>query len=399
MNLKNNNRLKNIEFKLERKKYLKKIKRAVVKIGTSSLTSGNGNPDIKKMGKFAAEVAKSADTGVEIIIVTSGAIAAGLQFLGISSRPKDISKLQAAAAVGQVELMGKYSSLFCSLGKKIGQILLTREDMTRRIQYLNIKNTIENLLKLKVIPVINENDSVAVEEIKFGDNDRLAALVSSLTQADLLIMLTDTGGLYDRNPADLKSPDGARLISFVEKITPAIEQLAGGKGSEYSLGGMLSKIKAAKICSFLQIPSVIADSSTEDVISKIINFEKIGTFFAPAPGRKVKSLKRWIAFGIVSKGSIIIDSGAVNAVISGGKSILPVGVVEVQGSFNKGDTLNVYSTDGMLIAKGISNFSDRDVVKVMGKKENKILEQHGSSLCFEIIHRDSLVVFDENNYE
>ena len=384
---------------MERQKYLKKIKRAVVKIGTSSLTSGNGNPDIEKMGKFAAEVARVADEGIEIIIVTSGAIAAGLQILGISSRPKDISKLQAAAAVGQVDLMGKYSSIFSGLGKKIGQILLTREDMTRRLQYLNIKNTIENLLKLKVIPVINENDSVAVEEIKFGDNDRLAALVSSLTQADLLIMLTDTEGLFDRNPADIKSPDGAKLISFVEKITPAIEQLAGGKGSAYSLGGMTSKIKAAKICSFLQIPSVIANSAEKNVLSKIINFEKIGTFFAPSPGRKVKSLKRWIAFGIVPKGNIVIDSGAVDAVKRGGKSILPVGVVEVQGSFSRGDTLNVYSTGGMLIAKGISNFSDRDVLKVMGKKEKKILEQYGSDLCFEIIHRDSLVVFDENNYE
>ncbi|MBN1298196.1 MAG: glutamate 5-kinase [Actinobacteria bacterium] len=382
---------------MERKKYIKKIKRAVIKIGTSSLTSENGNPDILKMKKFTEEVADVADMGIEVVIVTSGAIAAGLKYLGIMTRPKNISTLQAAAAVGQVELMGNYGILFSDRGMKVGQILLTREDITRRMQYLNIRNTIENLLKLKVIPIINENDSVAVEEIKFGDNDRLAALVSSLTGSDLLIMLTDTEGLYDKNP-EIKDDSGkAKLISFVEKITPEVEKLAGGTGSRYSLGGMASKIKAAKICSFLQIPSVIAGSSTENVISRIINFEPVGTFFAPQIGKRVNSVKRWIAFGMQTKGSIIIDDGAAEAVKRGGKSILPVGVVDVEGDFAKGDMLKVYSTSGLLIAKGISNFTASDIDRIKGKNENTVLQQFGRDMCFELIHRDSLVVFNEND--
>ena len=266
---------------MERKKYLKKIEKVVIKIGSSSLTLKNGGLDIGKMNKFVTGVAGLIKSGYEVIIVTSGAISAGLQYLGIAVRPKDISTLQAAAAVGQVELMRTYGDLFAEKQQKIGQILLTREDTTRRKQYLNIMNTIENLLKLKVIPVINENDSVAVEEIKFGDNDRLAALVSSITQADLLIILSDIEGLYDKDPQS--NPD-AKLISFVDKITPEIVKSAGGAGSAYSSGGMASKLKAARICSFLQIPMVIADSKTDDILKKIVSFEQAWNFFcAPNP--------------------------------------------------------------------------------------------------------------------
>ncbi|MBM3705311.1 MAG: glutamate 5-kinase [Actinobacteria bacterium] len=381
---------------MERNKYFKKIKRAVVKIGTSSLTDEGGILDKAKMKKFAAEVSSAAGRGTEMIVVTSGAIAAGLQFLGIKKRPSDISTLQAAAAVGQVELMRTYGDLFGAAGFKIGQILLTREDTTRRAQYLNIRNTIENLLKLDVIPVINENDSVAVEEIRFGDNDRLAALVSSLTEADLLIILSDIEGLYEKNP---KADGKSRLISFVEKVTPSIEKLAGGAGSQYSLGGMVSKIKAAKICSFSGIPMVIASSACENVISRVIGFEQVGTFFAPSTAAKVRSIKRWIAFGIKTRGSIYLDSGASHAVKAKGKSILPVGVSKVEGSFSRGDTLKVYSSDEKLIAKGISNFSSADIEKIRGKNDRQIMEEFGREFCFEVIHRDSLVVFDENDFE
>ena len=381
---------------MERKKYFKKIKRAVVKIGTSSLTEESGILDIARMKKFISEVSSAAGTGVEMIVVTSGAIAAGLQFLNIKKRPRDISILQAAAAVGQVELMRTYGDLFGSRGLKIGQILLTREDTTRRVQYLNIKNTIENLLKLGVVPVINENDSVAVEEIKFGDNDRLAALVSSLVEADICIILSDIEGLFEKNP---RTDSNAKLLSFIEKITPSIEKLAGPAGSTHSLGGMVSKIKAAKICSFSGIPMVIADSSSKNVVSLIIDFEQVGTFFAPRSAGKVKSIKRWIAFGIKTKGSIYLDRGATDAVKVKGKSILPVGIAKVEGTFNKGDTLKVYSSDERLIAKGISNFSSADIERVRGKNDRQIMEEFGKEFCFEVIHRDSLVVFDENEYE
>ncbi len=379
---------------MERKKFFKKIKRVVIKIGSSSLTTKDGGLDLSNMEKFCHEISGLVKQQIEVIIVTSGAIAAGLKYLKISSKPKDIAALQAAASVGQVELMRTYSDLFSKYDLKIGQILLTREDTTRRVQYLNIKNTIENLLKLKVIPVINENDSSAVEEIKFGENDKLAALVASLAEADLLIILSDIEGLYDRNPREEKD---AKLISFVEKITPAIEKLAGGIGSAYGSGGMVSKIKAAKVCSFSGIALVIANSKTPDVLEKIVSFEKIGTFFAPQTSHKVKSIKRWIAFGTGTKGKIIIDRGAEDAVVNKGTSILPVGIIKVEGKFSKGDTLKVFSVDDKLIAKGISNFSDDEINKLMSKNEKQIIAEFGLTLCGEVIHRDSLVVFNEKD--
>jgi glutamate 5-kinase len=377
---------------MDRKKYLKKIGRVVIKIGSSSLTLKEGGLDLSNMKKFVAEVTELKKGGIEVIAVTSGAVAAGLKYLKIPTKPRDISTLQAAASVGQVELMRTYGDLFAEYDLKVGQILLTREDTTRRKQYLNIKNTIENLLKLNVIPIINENDSSAIEEIKFGDNDRLAAMVASLTEADLLIILSDIEGLYDKNPQEYND---AKLISFVEKITPAVEQLAGGIGSTFGSGGMISKIKAARICSFSGIAMVIANSKTDGVLKKVINFEQAGTFFAPQTSRKVKSLKRWIAFGVKTKGSIVIDSGAEEAVESKGKSILPVGIVKVEGKFSKGDTLKVFSQGSELIAKGISNFSDEEINKIKGMNEKQILKKFGSLICNEVIHRDSLVVFKE----
>jgi glutamate 5-kinase len=378
---------------MKRKEYIKQIKRMVVKIGSSSLTLKKGGLDLENMAKFADEVTGLVQSGMQVVVVTSGAIAAGLQYLSISTRPKDISILQAAAAVGQVELMRTYGDLFAKHDLKIGQILLTREDTTRRKQYLNITNTIENLLKLETIPVINENDSVAVEEIKFGDNDRLAALVSSITDADLLVILSDIDGLYNRNP---QKDSEASLISFVEKITPSIEQLAEGIGSAYSSGGMSSKIKAARICSFTGIPMVIANSKTPDILEKIIKFEPVGTFFAPQKGKKVKSIKRWIAFGVQSRGDIYIDDGAVSAIKTSGRSILPVGVISLEGNFKKGETLNVYSADGILIAKGITNLSSEELVRIKGKNRKEISEEFDPEMCCEVIHRDSLVIFRDD---
>lgn len=376
---------------MDRKKYLKNIKRVVIKIGSSSLTLKSGGLDIANMKKFTGEVRNVTKKGIEIIIVTSGAIAAGLKYLNILKRPNDISILQAAASVGQVELMKAYDNLFSEYSLKVGQILLTKEDTTKRKQYLNIRNTIENLIKLNVIPIINENDSSAVDEIKFGDNDNLAALVSSLAEADALIILSDIEGMYDKNP---KTASDAKLIPFVEKVTPDIEKIAGGIGSTFGSGGMVTKIKAAKICSFSGIAMIIANSRMPDVLDKILNFESIGTFFVPQTIKKVKSIKRWIAFGMRTKGSIIIDRGAEDAIKNKGKSILAIGVVKILGDFNKGDTLKVLSVDNKLIAKGISSFSAEEIDNIKGKNQNQIAKQFSSSFCNEIINRDCLVVFD-----
>lgn len=375
-----------------RKKYLKNIKKMVIKIGSSSLTSKAGGLDKVSMRRFVNEVSSLIKRGMEVIIVTSGAIAAGLENLNIKKKPEDITLLQAAASIGQVELMRLYSNLFLTSGLKIGQILLTHEDTTRRKQYLNIKNTIKILIGLNIVPVINENDSVAVDEIKFGDNDELAALVAILAESDILIILTDIDGMYDKNP---RIYSDARLISYIDKINEDIEKAAGGIGSTYGIGGMESKIKAAKICSFSGIKTIIANSKRKNILNKIIAGEDVGTFFAPQTVKKVKSIKKWIAFGMKTKGGIVIDRGAEEAVLNKGKSILAVGVVKVDGKFNKGDTLKVFSLDSKLIAKGISNFSSEDIEKIKGKNRDKILSEFDTSMCSEVIHRDCLVVFKE----
>ena len=376
----------------DRKKYLKNIKRVVIKIGSSSLTSKAGGLDRTGMKKFVDEASSLVRRGIEVILVTSGAIAAGLESLKIKKKPEDITMLQAAASVGQVELMSIYSDLFLKNNLKTGQILLTHEDTTRRKQYLNIKNTIKNLIGLNIIPVINENDSVAVDEIKFGDNDQLAALVAILAEADTLIILTDIDGVYDKDP---RIYSGARLISFIDKINEEIERAAGGIGSTYGIGGMESKIKAARICSFSGIKTIIANSRKKNILNEIIAGNDIGTFFAPQTSKKVKSIKKWIAFGKKTRGAIVIDKGAEEAVLDKGKSILAVGVVRVDGKFDKGDTLQVFSLEGKLIARGISNFSSQDVEKIKGKNKKKILSEFDDSMCVEVIHRDCLVVFNE----
>ena len=373
-----------------REKYLKKVKRIVVKIGSSSLTSPSGGLDIENLQKFTAEISKIKDNDLEIIIVSSGAIAAGLKYLNLESRPKKYSMLQAVAAVGQHDLMRVYSSFFFKNNKKVGQILVTREDTSRREQYLNIKNTIISLLDLEVIPIINENDSVALDEIKFGDNDTLAALVAGLIEADLLVILSDIDGLFDKNPQ--LSPD-AKLISTVENITEEIEKVAGGIGSSYGSGGMLTKIRSAKICSFSGIPMAIANSRQPHVIQRILDGEQLGTFFIPEETKRITGMKRWIAFGMVTKGSIKIDKGAEEAIVSKGKSLLPVGVIEVEGCFKKGDNIIVVSTYTGVIAKGISNLASENIAMIKGKNEKEIKDLFGPDLCCEVIHRDNLVVF------
>ena len=372
-----------------RKKYLKKIKKVVVKIGSSSLTSPMGGLDMDNLMKFTSEISDIWDQGLKTIIVTSGAIAAGIKYLGLNEKPGKFPELQAVAAVGQHDLMRVYSSFFYKMNKKVGQILLSREDTTKREQYLNIKNTIISLLGMNVIPIINENDSVALDEIKFGDNDTLAALVAGLTEADLLIILSDFDGLYSKNPQVFKN---AELISIVRSVDEDIEKIAGGIGSSYGSGGMITKIRAAKICSFSGIPMVIANSRKENILKNILSGADIGTFFVPEESKKIASIKRWIAFGMITKGSIRIDKGAEEAIVRKGKSLLPVGVTEVNGKFVKGDNIAIISSDDRTIAKGITNFTSDEIMMIKGKREDKIMEEFGCSLCCEIIHRDSMFV-------
>lgn len=374
----------------ERRKALQNNKRVVIKIGSSSLTSPQGGLDGQSMQKLVDEIAGLKQAGHEVLLVTSGAIAAGLEHLGLEKRPQEISLLQAAASVGQVLLMDRYSALFSQKGIRVGQILLTHEDTTSRKQYLNIRNTILKLLEMDIVPIINENDSVAVEEIRFGDNDSLAGLVAALVEAGLLVILSDIDGFYEKDPRI--DPNACR-IDFIRDIDQNILDRCGGIGTAFGSGGMVTKIKAARIATFSGIPMVIAKSSDPDILARTVRGEAVGTFFVPSAKKKLASMKKWIAFGTRAKGEIVIDRGAEEAVVAKGKSILAVGVLEARGDFQKGDTIRVFTIDDHVIAKGITNFSAEQVQSVKGKSGDEIAALLGEGHCPEIIHRDLLVVF------
>ncbi len=362
-------------------------KRLVVKLGTHTLTRTSGRLDRKNIGRLVEELTEIRREGREVILVTSGAIAAGLEALGIKRRPFDLPTLQAAASVGQVRLMELYGGLFAEQGTSVGQVLLTQYDITHRQHYLNARNTMERLLELKVIPVVNENDTVAVEEIRFGDNDRLAALVTGLVQADLLMMLTDTDGLFTADPQT--SPD-ARLISKVEEITPEIESLAEGTRSSYATGGMATKLEAARIATWSGAGVLILNGRKKRAMSRALSGVEEGTYFPPRR-KKLAGRKKWIAFGPRPAGSVVIDEGATSAILHYGKSLLAAGVLEVNGDFNSGDMVEVVGIDGNVLARGLVSYSSDELRAIKGMKSRDAARVLGGS-CKEAIHRDCLVV-------
>lgn len=368
---------------------LPNLQKIVIKIGSSCITSPSGRLDRSQMARLVREISEVKKRGHEIIIVSSGAIAAGVESLDLKKRPREIPKLQAAAAVGQGLLMHMYSTLFSQQGIGVGQILLTQEDTTRRQQYINAKNTISTLLKFGVIPIINENDSVAVEEIKFGDNDTLAALVSSLANADLLVILSDIEGLCSMDPHLCDHP---KIISEVEEISPEIEEIAGGAGSGRSRGGMVTKIQAARIATFSSIGVIIADGRKEGILEEILAGKEVGTYFKPRK-EKVASLKRWIAFGRQCRGKIVIDPGAVKAIREDGRSLLPVGILQVEGEFESGDNVDLTDGEGKLVARGVTNFSHQEVRRIAGLRSEEIIRKYGRDYGSEVVHRDLMVVF------
>lgn len=328
------------------------------------------------------------EKGYQVIIVSSGAIAAGVEGLGLKSRPKTIPELQAAASVGQGMLLDEYATIFGSYGLKVGQVLLTQYDVTHRQQYLNARNALKTLLKLGIVPIVNENDATAVDEIKFGDNDTLAALVANLVGADILILLSDIDGLYTCDP---KKQGEACLIGEVGEITTEIEGLAGGTGTSFGSGGMVTKLQAARIAIFAQVGMIIANGRKENILIDIMAGKRVGTFFVPRK-KKLSGHKLWIAFGKAAAGSVVVDNGAVNALISSGKSLLPAGVVSSEGSFQEGDAINVKDLKGQVFAKGIVNFSSEEVEKIKGLKTSEVLEKYPDTMNEEVIHRDCLVI-------
>jgi glutamate 5-kinase len=358
-----------------------------MKIGSNILASPEQGLNSKRLHAITKDVSDIIDRGYEAVIVSSGAIAAGLKKLGLKEIPKDIKRKQAAAAIGQSSLMWAYEHSFADFNKKVAQVLLTRDDITNRLRYINAKNTMYTLMSYGVIPVINENDPVAVDEIKFGDNDILAALVVGLVEADMLIILSDVDGLYTKDP---KYKD-ARLIDSVDEITPDIEGIAGGRGSAISTGGMYSKLLAAKQANNYGIPAVIINGKKSGLLTRLFNGEKVGTYFKPKKER-LSSKKGWIAYGLKSKGAIYLDEGAVKALTTQGKSLLPSGITKIDGNFDVGDAVSCVSKEGKKIAKGLTNYSSKDLKLIKGKRTSEIEGLLGYKYSDEAIHRDNLVV-------
>ena len=368
--------------------HLQSAKRIVVKIGTSTLTYPNGRLNLSRMESLVRQLVDVANEGREVVLVTSGAIGAGMSRLGMNHRPRSIPEKQAVAAVGQSLLMQMYEKLFGEYGYIVGQLLLTREDLTHRKRHLNCRNTIQSLWRLKAIPVVNENDTVAVDEIKFGDNDTLAALVAGLIAADLLIILSDVDGVYDENPQ--VNPD-ATLLPVIHEITPELIEAAGGPGSLYGSGGMGTKLQAAKMSMAGGTAVVIANGSRPGVIRAILDQKGPGTLFVPR-GEKMAGRKRWIAFYLPAEGQVKVDQGAGQALVQGGKSLLPAGVIDVVGDFQEGDVVQVVDETGKELARGLVNYGASELRKIQGRSTHEIPVILGYKYFDEVIHRDNLVI-------
>lgn len=367
---------------------LSNAKRFVVKVGTSTLTHATGKLNFFRIEKLVRELSDLANQGKEVILVTSGAVGAGMDRLGLKEKPKTIPEKQAAAAIGQGILMHIYEKLFGEYGQIVAQVLLTREDSVKHKRYINSRNTLLTLLKNSVIPVINENDAVAIDELKIGDNDTLSAMVASIVDADVLIILSDVEGVFDDNPQN--NPD-AKLISQIDDITPEIESLAGGPGTLRGTGGMYTKIQAAKIAVNSGVTMLIASGSREGVIREIVCGNNIGTLFL-AKQNRIHTRKGWLAFGARIQGSVTVDDGCARAIREKGSSLLSAGIKGVDGSFGYGNTIRVVSLDGREIARGITNYSSEDIGKIMGVHTDKIADILGSKPYDEVIHRDNMVV-------
>lgn len=367
---------------------IKNAVRVVVKIGTSTLTYNNGKLNLFRIEKLVRELADLANQGKEIILVTSGAVGAGLDRLGSTERPKTIPEKQAVAAIGQGILMHMYEKLFAEYGQIVAQVLLTRENSVKHKLYINSRNTLLTLLKMGVIPVINENDAIAIDELKIGDNDTLSATVATIVDADLLIILSDIEGVFTANP---QNDPTAQLIEEITDITPEIEELAGGAGSKLGTGGMYTKIQAAKIAVNAGVTMVIASGSLEGVVRNILSGENIGTIF-PAKEQHLQVRKSWLAFGAMIKGELVVDEGCEKALITEGSSLLSVGIVEVKGTFDQGNSVRILSKQGREIARGLANYNSEEIKKICGKNTNNISKILGSKLYDEVIHRDNMVI-------
>ena len=374
-------------LEVDRTRRLKSVQRLVVKVGTRVLTSEKNLLDVGWIEVLAGQIAKLRCRGVDIAIVSSGAVGAGMGQLSMKRRPRSIPQLQAAAAVGQNQLMHSYQVAFGGYNLTIAQILLTADDLKNRQRYLNVRNTLLTLWDYGVIPILNENDSVAIDEIRLGDNDNLSAQVANLIDADLLIILSDTDGFFSADPR--KDPQ-AHLISTITEISPELEELAGEAGSEVATGGMRTKLEAAKILIASGQMMLIANGRKHSLVD-ILDGREVGTLFLPQADR-MASRKRWIAFSHSPNGVLVVDDGAVQAIVERGKSLLPSGVVNLQGNFENGDVVSILNLKGREIARGLVNYCDKELQKILGKRSSEIEKILGYCYYEEVVHRDNLVI-------
>ena len=357
---------------------------AVVKVGTSSITADSGALDDAALRKLCSELVAARRSGHEVLLVCSGAIAAGMPALGFARRPTDVETLQAVAAVGQPLLMERFGAILAEDGVVAGQVLVTPFDFVHRAQYLHARDTLRRLLELGVIPIVNENDTVADDEIRFGDNDRIAALVANMVRAEMLVLLTDTAGLFTADP---RLDAEASLIEEVSAVDEALESVAGGSGSVRGSGGMASKLAAAKIASWSGVRAVIAAAGQRGVLTDALAGLSVGTVVAPHTDR-LPSRKLWIAFAVGAEGRVIVDDGARRALVSQGRSLLAAGVRDVEGGFDADAAVEIVGEDGRVFAKGLTRYSAPGLRAVAGRRSSELPDGSPS----EVVHRDDLVV-------
>jgi glutamate 5-kinase len=378
------------------RKSLGKVRRLVVKVGTGSLTDAEGRFDRGNCARLAQEICALSGSR-RVVLVSSGAIALGADRLGLRrdpARPWDIATKQACAAVGQPDLMAEWGRALGAQRRHVAQVLLTADDLASRKRFLNARHTFERLLEQGVVPVVNENDTVAVEEIKVGDNDSLAALVATCVGADLVAMLTDVDGLYDRDPRQA----GARLLRDVPRVTAEVERMAGGAGSERSVGGMATKLKAARRLAAHGVGTALLSGRRPGAIASLLAGDDVGTFFPPAAGPRA-GRREWLTLAARGKGTIVVDAGARRALLEQGRSLLPSGVRAVEGAFGVGDPVDIAGERGGPFARGLAGYGADEVRRIAGLKSSEIERALGYKYLDEVVHRNDLVLLDGDGEE
>lgn len=374
----------------ERKRVANSGQRIVIKVG-SSVLAGRRGLDLGIINRLCDEVSMLREQGRQVVIVSSGAIASGIRKVGLRGMPKTIPQKQAAAAVGQGSLIQAYEEAFSHYDLKVAQILLTSDDLTNRRRYLNARHTLQTLLEWGIIPVVNENDTVVVDEIKFGDNDNLSALMAQLIEADLLVALTDMDGLYDSDPRENRE---AKIIPVVHRIDREVESFAGDRPGVLGTGGMLSKLMAAKKVTAAGVPMIIGNGRSRYILKQIFDGEEVGTLFLPAE-RRLPSKKQWIAHTLTPQGEVILDAGAAKALRLRGKSLLSTGIVAVRGKFEVGAPVRCLSSEDEVIGIGLVNYGADEIEKIMGVRSHRIEEILGYKHSDEVIHRDNFVLSEK----